>query len=118
MTITKESMILIFICMADLVSTITLISPHHAIEGKILMAYYVRHGVGTLIMVKLLLMCLPIFVAEWSRQYRPRFVKLMLRAAIGIYVGSYILVFLTVNVAPAVAQAVTHSQSLVQQARR
>ncbi len=69
-------------------------------------------------MVKLTLMCLPIFIAEWSRQYRPRFVKMMLRGAIAFYVGSYILVFLAVNVAPAVAHTLRTPQPAVRQASR
>ena len=44
------------------------------------------------------LMLLPIFIAEWSKQYRPQFVRTMLRATIATYLGVYLVLFLTVNV--------------------
>ncbi len=98
MTLTKESLLLIGICTADLASTLLLISSGGAVEGNPLMAFYLRYGVGTFVMVKLSLVFLPIFVAEWGKQYKPRFVRFMLRATIATYVGMYLVVFLTVNV--------------------
>lgn len=98
MTLTKESIFLIGICMADLASTLLLISSGGAVEGNPLMGFYLRYGIGTFVMVKLTLMFLPIFITEWGKQYKPRFVRLMLRATIAAYLGVYIAVFLTVNV--------------------
>lgn len=100
MTLTKESLVLIGICTLDLASTLLLLNTGSALEGNPLMAYYLRYGIGTFVMVKLALIFLPVFVAEWSKQYRPRFVRFMLRTAIGFYVGTYVILFLTVNVAP------------------
>jgi hypothetical protein len=97
-TLTRESMVLIAICAADLLSTLFLLQSHGAGEGNPLMAFYLRYGVGTFVMMKLTLMVLPVFIAEWSKQYRPKFVRLMLRTAIVTYVGTYILLFLTVNI--------------------
>lgn len=103
MTLTRESLLLIAICTADLASTLLLLSGGTAVEGNPLMSYYLRYGIGAFVMVKLSLVFLPIFIAEWGKQYRPRFVRTMLRATIAAYVGMYLLVFLTVNLVPAMA---------------
>jgi hypothetical protein len=94
----KESFILITICLVDLLVTIHLIGAHRAVEGNPVMAFYLQFGLGTFIVMKLLLLALPIFVAEWSRQYRPHFVKAMMRVAILAYVGAYLMLFLSLNV--------------------
>lgn len=98
MSLTKESQVLIIICLLDLVSTLALLSQGSAIEGNPLMSFYLRFGIWVFVMVKLALVFLPIFVAEWSMRYRPQFVRMMLRTAIATYVALYLLVFLTVNV--------------------
>jgi hypothetical protein len=98
MTLTKESQVLIIICLLDLLSTLTLLSNGSAWEGNPLMAFYLRFGVWAFVLMKLLLIFLPIFVMEFSMRYRPRFVKLMLRTAIAAYVGSYLILFVSVNV--------------------
>lgn len=98
MTLTKESIFLIGICTADLASTLLLLSSGGAIEGNPLMAFYLKYGIGTFVMVKLSLVFLPIFIAEWGKQYKPKFVRFMLRATIATYLGMYLIVFLTVNV--------------------
>lgn len=99
MTLTRESMLLIGICTFDLASTLLLISSGGAIEGNPLMSYYLKYGIGTFVMVKLSLVFLPIFIAEWGKQYKPTFVRFMLRATIATYLGMYLLVFLMVNIA-------------------
>lgn len=98
MTLTRESMVLMAICAFDLASTLLLLNTHRALEGNPLMSFYLRYGVGTFVLMKLTLILLPIFIAEWSKQYRPRFVRLMLRAAIATYLGTYLVLFLTINV--------------------
>ncbi len=106
MKLTRESMILIALCVVDLVSTLILLRTNAAREGNPLMAFYLRYGVGTFVLMKLTLIFLPVFVAEWSKQYRPRFVRTMLRAAIVTYAAMYLVLFLTINVG---AQPPTHS---------
>lgn len=97
MTLTKESLLLIGICTADLASTLILLQNGMAREGNPLMSYYLKCGIGTFVMIKLSLVFLPIFIAEWCKQFKPGFVRFMLRATIVVYVGSYLLVMLTVN---------------------
>lgn len=98
MTLTRESMVLMAICAFDLTSTLLLLNTNMASEGNPLMSFYLRYGIGTFVLMKLTLIFLPIFIAEWSRQYRPRFVRFMLRMAIASYLGIYLVLFLTVNV--------------------
>ena len=98
MSLTKESQVLIIICLVDLLSTLALLSHGRALEGNPLMSFYLRFGVWVFVSVKLALVFLPIFIVEWSMRYRPRFVRMMLRTAIAAYVAMYLLVFLSVNV--------------------
>ncbi|MCE5323537.1 DUF5658 family protein [bacterium] len=98
MTITKESIVLIAICAFDLVATLLFINTNKASEGNPIMSFYLKYGIGTFIMMKLLLIFLPVFLFEWSRQFKPQFVKFMLRATIAMYVTIYLLLFLTINV--------------------
>ena len=112
MTITKESIVLIAICTLDLVLTLLFIGHNMASEGNPLMDYYLRYGIRTFIMIKLAMIILPIFVAEYSRRYKPKFVRFMLRATIAAYVGTYLILFLTVNIIPAMNMHNTDKPSM------
>ena len=103
MTLTRESMLLIGIAILDLAVTLLLLGADVASEGNPLMAYYLQYGIGTFVMVKLSLIFFPIIIAEWSKQYKPRFVRFMLRAAIATYLGVYVVLFLSINVGGALA---------------
>ncbi len=98
MTLTKESIILIAVCTADLATTLLFLNAKTAIEGNPLMSFYLRYGIGTFVLVKLSLIFLPIFIAEWCKQFRPKFVRLMLRATIATYLGAYLLMFVIINI--------------------
>lgn len=105
MRIMKESLLLLAICGTDLVATVVLLKTGAAWEGNPLMGFYLHYGVGTFIMMKLTLVLLPLFIAEWSRQYRPQFVRLMLRATIIAYLGTYVVLFLGVNLGAVTADS-------------
>lgn len=94
----KESLVLLAVCLIDLVLTLWLVSTHCASEGNPLMAFYLRQGWETLVIVKLLLVLLPLFIAEWGRIYRPKFVRHILRIAIALYVGIYALAFVDTDI--------------------
>ena len=96
--LSKESWILVLICLTDMASTVLLLSTNAAIEGNPIMSFYLKFGIGTFIMIKLTLIFLPIFIAEYSMQFRPKFTKMMLRSAIAAYVGVYLVLHLGVNV--------------------
>lgn len=101
MTCTKESLVLIAICTADLITTLLLMGTYGADEGNPLMGFYLRYGIGTFVMVKVSLTFLPIFIAEWGKQYKPRFVRNILRATIVTYLGLYLIVFVGLNIVDA-----------------
>lgn len=85
-----ESLLLAAICLLDLLTTCFWIRYREAAEGNPLMAWYLASG-GTpvFVLVKFVLCALPLFVAEWARQTRPRFVQAALRLTIAAYVMSY-----------------------------
>ena len=89
----RESYVLLAACLLDLVLTIWLVSTQRASEGNPLMAFYLKQGWGMLILVKLTLVVLPLFIAEWGRTHRPQFVRRVLRLAIAAYIGIYALAF-------------------------
>lgn len=97
-TLARESYIILMICLFDLVATIWLVATHRALEGNPVMSFYLDQGWNALIGVKLLLVIFPIFIAEWGRRYRPRFVRRMLRLAIAMYLGIYVLAFANVDI--------------------
>ncbi len=98
MSFTRESQIIVAICLVDLVVTLALLSTATAREGNPLMDFYLQFGVGAFVLAKLCLLFLPIFIAEWCRQFRPQFVRRMLRLTIVAYLGIYTLLFLQHNV--------------------
>ena len=104
MSLMKESMILIAIGLIDLAITLHVVTWRYAVEGNPLMAYYLKMGIGAFVVVKLILLLLPVFIAEFSKHYKPMFVRWMLRGAIAVYLGSYLIAFLLVNVKPVTNQ--------------
>ncbi len=110
MSFTRESKIIIGICLIDLAVTLVLLRGANVAEGNPLMNYYLQRGVGAFVVAKLCLLFLPIFIAEWCRQYSPVFVKRMLRLAIVAYVGSYGLLFLRLNVPVLLAREISPAE--------
>jgi hypothetical protein len=100
LTLMRESWILIGICLADLLVTLGLLADPSVREGNPLMSYYLNHGTGAFVGVKLLLVVMPLFIAEYSKQFQPAFVRSMLRLAITAYVVSYVLLFAGLNLRP------------------
>lgn len=62
------------------------------------MSYYLSIGFFMLVLMKIVLFVLPVFVLEWCRRRRTRFVHAMLRLAIVAYISIYALGFLHLNV--------------------
>lgn len=100
----RESLVLIAIGLFDLGLTLVLLGHNQAQEGNPLMAYYLQFGIGAFVAAKLSLLFGPVMVAEWSNLSKPRFTKMMMRAAIAAYVGSYLVLFMIVNVAPRISE--------------
>lgn len=88
--LSPESGLLAAICLLDLLTTCFWIRYREAVEGNPIMAWYLaRGGTASFVFIKFMLCALPLFVAEWARRTRPRFVQAALRFTIAAYVTSY-----------------------------
>ncbi len=87
--IARESWIIGAICMADLISTIWLVSTRGGGEGNPLMRHYLEMGFLPFILAKIVLFVIPVGVMEWARRTHPRFVTNALRATIILYICIY-----------------------------
>ena len=93
-----ESYVILGICLLDLVLTYWLIHTKQATEGNPIMSYYLSNGIGMMIAAKMVLIAMPLFVAEWARRYRPQFVRRALRIAIAIYISLYVIAFVNAGI--------------------
>ncbi len=113
--IAPESYLLAALCLLDLATTVFWISYRDASEGNPLMSFYLQHG-GTSVFIaaKLVLCILPLFIAEWARRTRPRFVQAALRFGIAAYFTLYGLGVMQVNSAEAInaAEAAANEQTM------
>lgn len=94
----RETWIILFICLVDMLLTVWLLQTQRATEGNPLMAFYLDNGVWAMIGAKIVLVAMPIFVAEWARRHRPQFVHRALRFAIAVYVGLYLIAFMNAGI--------------------
>lgn len=97
--ISRESVCLFAVCMADMVLTVLLIAMGLAQEANPLMAMCLEHGYLAFCLVKIATALLAIGAAERYRPRNPRFVKRVLQTAIGLYVGLYFSLLLAINIA-------------------
>ena len=97
-----ESVVLAVICLLDLCSTIFWVSYRHATEGNPVMAYYLTHwGIAGFAAAKMVLLAMPLLIAEYARRTNPRFVHNALRFGIIGYISLYSLGVFQINVANA-----------------
>ena len=100
MTLMRETWILVGICLADLAATLGLTSGRTFSEGNPIMKFYLDVGIWAFVGVKLVLIVMPLIVAEYSKRFKPDFVRVMLRFAIVAYIGAYLALFLSFNFKP------------------
>ena len=96
-SISRESFVLFAICFVDTLLTVVLVSAGLAQEANPLMARCLDQGYTFFCAVKLVGVALTIALAEAYRRRRPEFVKRLMRTAITLYVGAYVVVFVAVN---------------------
>ena len=89
----RETRILLVICAVDIALTVWLVTTRRGTEGNPIMSYYLHSGWGALLSAKLVLVAMPIFIAEWALRYRPRFVRRALQFAIVVYLAAYAVAF-------------------------
>lgn len=93
-----ESWAIILICVADLLTTIALLTKGLAEEGNPIMRYYLEHGLIPFALAKLVLVVAPVVIIEWGRRHRPRTVKTLARVGVMGYLMLYAGMFFTLNV--------------------
>jgi hypothetical protein len=98
LTISRESLVLISICLADAVLTIILVSLGLAVEANPLMARCLQYGVAAFFLAKMATTMPVVALAEWYRKQNPEFVKKTLQMGIAIYIGLYIVAVFIVNI--------------------
>jgi hypothetical protein len=87
--LSRESYILIGLCIADLISTLWLLAGGDAVEGNPIMNAVLSAGVAPFVMAKFAFVAVPLAIFEWARRRRPEFVLAMLRVTIVLYVSVY-----------------------------
>ena len=95
-TVLPETTILALIGCLDLLSTIYLLASHRAVEANPLMNRVLSDfGPGGFCLFKALTLIIPLTIAELARRKHPDLVRRMLRLCITLYVGIYMLSFLS-----------------------
>lgn len=89
--ISTEGYILTFICLADMLSTLILVSIGIAIEQNPLMAACLNYGPAYFVLVKLLSFVPFVALTEWYRRHNRAFAQCATRAAICLYLATYVV---------------------------
>ena len=97
-SISVESLILAGICFADMIATIVFVSMGRACESNPLMAACLRHSVGMFVGVKLMSFIPFIILCERHKRRNPGFVRIAMRAAIGLYLAAYVVLVTQQNI--------------------
>ena len=89
--ICTESIVLSVICLADMFSTLILVSMGIAVEHNPLMAACLRYSPVTFIFVKTASFIPFIIITENYRRKNPAFARMALRTAIFLYISVYVI---------------------------
>lgn len=95
--VSTESLILIAICMADMISTLYFVLKGAAVEQNPLMAACINHSPGMFVMVKMVSFVPFVVVVELYRRKNPDFAKAVTRCAIALYVITFTVLTLHIN---------------------
>jgi hypothetical protein len=96
--IAPESVILAAVCLLDLATTLFWVAYRDAAEANPLMAFYLdNHGFAGFIAAKMVLLAMPLVIAEWARRRSPRFVRGALRLTILAYLTLYVFGVAQIN---------------------
>lgn len=87
--VTLDSVLLVFVTMADAAWTVYLTQRGIAIEANPFMAQVLSYGPAVFVFVKLLYTLPLIVVCEWLREFRPTFATMALRITLVAYLGLY-----------------------------
>ncbi|MCX6374599.1 MAG: DUF5658 family protein [Armatimonadetes bacterium] len=98
MSISRESLALVAICVLDTLLTVVLVGSGLASEANPLMAHCLDRGFLFFCFVKLAVLVVAVVAAESYRRRNPVFVKRALQTTVTAYIGIYLAMFLIVNV--------------------
>lgn len=88
-SVTLDSILLVFVTMADAAWTVYLVGRGLAIEANPFMAHVLAYGPAAFVAVKLLYTLPLIVVCEWLREFRPQFATYALRLTLIAYLALY-----------------------------
>jgi hypothetical protein len=97
MKLSRESVVIIALGIADLVSTLYWVAQEDASEGNPVFAHYLEMGPFVFIAMKLVMLTAAIFLFEWARHRRPEFTRRATRFTILAYLGLYAIGFARLN---------------------
>src|SRR5436853_539042 len=97
MLLAKETALLAVICSVDLALTSVLIATGCCTESNPILAHYLQYGLEAMCLVKLASFAVPLTLAEYYRRDHPRFVRLVLRTTLVLYVMGYVAGVTAVN---------------------
>ena len=86
-----DSLLLLLICVADMLSTLYFVHAGMATESNPLMAHWLKMGDGAFCVAKITSFLPLLFVAAYYRESRPKLVSLSLRSAIVLYLVIYVV---------------------------
>ena len=86
-----DSLLLLLICVADMLSTLYFVHAGMATESNPLMAYWLKMSDGAFCAAKIMSFLPLLCVAAYYRASRPKLVALALRTAIIMYVVIYVV---------------------------
>lgn len=96
-SISRESIAIAMIGIADLATTLMWVHQHGAREANPVFAHYLAMGPVWFSLMKLVCLAAPIFLLEWARRRRPKFTLWASRFAITAYVMLYGIGFVRLN---------------------
>ena len=85
----RESVALMVIGIADLVTTLIWVHKSGAIEANPIFSSYLQLGDGWFVASKLLMLICPVFLIEWAHLSRPNFAQMGARFAVLGYIVVY-----------------------------
>lgn len=96
--ISIESLVLMFICTADMLSTLYFVSTGRATEQNPIMAACINHSSAMFVLVKILSFIPFVIAVELYRKKNPEFARKICIAAIALYVAIFTILTVAINV--------------------
>jgi len=95
--VSAESLVLVGICLADMISTLIFVLSGHAVEQNPIMAACLRKSPMVFVLVKLASFVPFVLAVELFRQKNAAFARFACRTAIGAYVVTFVVLTLGCN---------------------